>query len=52
MYLKGIEDDINVLGFGILKLLQHFNLMQGNLNTVVFLPSINFVVVGVNIDDL
>lgn len=52
MYLKGIEDDVNVLGVGILQLLQHLDLMHGNLNTIVFLSSIDFVIVGVNIDDL
>ena len=51
MYLKGIEDDINVFSVGILQLLQHLDLMQGDFNTIVLLASIDSVVVGVNIND-
>lgn len=51
VYLKGIEDYIDILRVGVFQLLQHFDLMHGDLNAVIFLASIDFVVVGVNIND-
>lgn len=51
MYLKGVENYIDVSGISILQLLQHLDLVQSNLDTVILLSSIDSIVMGVNIDD-
>ena len=52
MYLEGIEHYVDVLGFAILELAQNLYLMDGDIDCFVLRAGVDFVICGVDIDDL
>lgn len=51
MYLERIQNDIDILSFTVFQLLQDLDLMHGNLDALILRFCIDFVVLGVYIDD-
>lgn len=51
MDLECIKDNINIFRIGVLQLLQNFNLVHGNINTIILFSGVDFVVVRVDIDN-
>lgn len=51
MYLERIENGIDILGIVILELLQDLDLMHSDLDAFILCQGIDFVVMGVHVDD-
>ena len=52
MNLESIEEGVDILGFAILELLQNLDLVNGDINGIIFGTSVGVIICSIDVDNL